>query len=117
MLILIVVSPRLPQLKSYFKILSILYFVDDTNLPITLDIIETVVKSTHIFNNIVLVSHSQVIKTFPKSNIVMVQIDIWNSQTNTTVKSLISRYFNIGQHITTIRGTNMNLDVSQCKNC
>jgi len=65
-------SPRLPQLKSFFKILDILYFVDNTNLPITLDIIETVVKSTHIFNNIFLVSHSQVIKALPKSNIVMV---------------------------------------------
>jgi len=67
-----VMSPRLPQLKSYSKILDILYFVDDTNLSITLDIIETVVKSTHIFKNIVLVSHSQVIKVSPKSDMMMV---------------------------------------------
>ena len=67
-----VMSPRLPQLKSYSKILDILYFVDNTNLPITLDIIKTVVKSTHIFKNIVLVSHSQVTKTSPKSNMIIV---------------------------------------------
>jgi len=43
-----VISSKLPQLKSY---------LNNTNLPITLDIIETVVKSTHIFSNIVLTSH------------------------------------------------------------
>ena len=67
-----VMSPRLPQLNSYSKILGILYFVDNTNLSITLDIIKTVVKSTHIFKNIVLVSHSQVIKISPKSNMMIV---------------------------------------------
>jgi len=35
-----IISLRLLQLKSYLKILSIYYFADDTNLPITLDIIE-----------------------------------------------------------------------------
>ena len=63
-----IMSPKCPQLNSYLKILGILYFVDNTNLPITLDIIETVVKSTHIFNNIVLTSHPWFIKVFPKSN-------------------------------------------------
>ena len=29
---------------------------------------------------------------------------------------LMNRYFNIGQHITTIRETNMNSGVLQCKN-
>ena len=33
-------SPRLSQFKSYFKILSISYFVEDTNLPILSDTIE-----------------------------------------------------------------------------
>jgi len=74
-----VISSKLSQLKSYLKILDILYFVDNTNLPITLDIIETVVKSTHIFNNIVLTSHPWVIKAFPKSNIMVVQINISSS--------------------------------------
>jgi len=38
-----VMSPRLPQSKSYLKILGISYFVEDTNLPITSDTIEQVV--------------------------------------------------------------------------
>jgi len=33
------------------------------------------------------------------------------------VKCLINRSFNIGHHIVTIRETNMNLGISQCKNC
>ena len=32
-------------------------------------------------------------------------------------KNLINRYFNLKQHIITIRGTNMNPSTPQCKNC
>ena len=53
-----VMSPRLPQLKYYLKILGISYFVEDANLPITLDIVENVIKRTYIFNDTVLVSCS-----------------------------------------------------------
>ena len=35
--------PRLSQLKSYLKILGISYFVENTNLPITIDIVERVI--------------------------------------------------------------------------
>ena len=66
-------SPRLPQSKSYLKILGILYFVEDTNLPITSDIIESVIKSTHILNDIILASCPWVIKMFSKSDIVISQ--------------------------------------------
>jgi len=55
-----VMSPRLPQLKLYLKILGIPYFVEDTNLLINLfitsDIIERVIKTSHIFDDTVLVS-------------------------------------------------------------
>ena len=51
-----IMSPRLPQYKSYLKILGILYFVKDTNFPIFSDIVGIIIKSTHIFNDIVLVS-------------------------------------------------------------
>jgi len=74
-----IMSPKLSQSKSYLKILGILYFVNNTNLLITLDIIKTVVKSTHIFNNIVLTSYPWVIKAFQKSDIMVVWINIWNS--------------------------------------
>jgi len=53
-----IISPRLLQSKSYFKILDILYFLENTNLPVMSDIIERVIKSIHIFNNMVLVSCS-----------------------------------------------------------
>jgi len=38
-----IMSLRLPQSKSYLKILGILYFVEDTNLPIISNIIEWII--------------------------------------------------------------------------
>ena len=67
-----VISLRLSQFKSYLKFLDIPYFWDNTNLSITSDIIERVIKGTHIFDNIVLASHSQVIKISPKSDIAVI---------------------------------------------
>ena len=66
------ISPRVLQSKSYLKILGISYFVKNTNLSIILDIIESVIKSTYILNDIVLTSYSQVIKISSKSNIVII---------------------------------------------
>jgi len=57
-----VVIPRLPQFKSYLKILGISYLIEKTNIPITTDIIEKVIQSTHIFNNVVLASKLRIIK-------------------------------------------------------
>ena len=51
-----IISLRLSQFKSYLKILDILYFLDDTNFLIMPDIIEKVIKSTYIFDDIVLAS-------------------------------------------------------------
>jgi len=67
-----VISPKVLQSKSYLKILDISYFVKNTNLPIILDIIESVIKSTYILNDIVLTSYPQVIKVLSKSNIVII---------------------------------------------
>ena len=60
------------QSKSYLKILGISYFVKNTNLPIILNIIESVIKSTYILNDIVLTSYSQVIKILSKSDITII---------------------------------------------
>jgi len=49
-----IMSLRLLQSKFYLKILGILYFLEDTNLSVMLDIIKRVIKCIHIFNNIVL---------------------------------------------------------------
>ena len=46
-----IMSLRLLQSKLYLKISSIPYFLEDTNLLIVPDIMERVIKSTHIFDN------------------------------------------------------------------
>ena len=51
-----VMSDRLSQLKSYLKILGISYFVKDTNLFIISDIIGRIIKTSYIFDDIVLAS-------------------------------------------------------------
>ena len=45
-------SPYLPQSKSYLKILGLLYFVKNMNEPITSQIVEEVLKKSHIFKDI-----------------------------------------------------------------
>jgi len=67
-----IMSPRLPQSKSYLKILGILYFVENTNIFLTSDIIERIIETSYIFNNIVLAFWPYVIKTSPKSDIVVI---------------------------------------------
>ena len=67
---------QLPQSKFYLRILGILYFIKNTNILINKDLVEQVFKSTYIFNDIILVFRSQVIKVSPKSNIEVIWIDI-----------------------------------------
>jgi len=67
-----IMSTRLSQSKSYLNILSISYYVKDTNLPITSDIIERVLQTTYIFNDIVLAFHPHIIKASPKSDIAVI---------------------------------------------
>ena len=43
---------------------------------------------------------------------IMIYVDIWDSQDNTKAKCLINRCFNIEWHIATIRGINMNPSIS-----
>jgi len=61
-------APRLPQLKSYLKIIGIPYFLEDANSPITADVVEKIIKDNHIFNNVILVSRPRVIKISLKSD-------------------------------------------------
>jgi len=69
-------SPRLSQSKFYLKIIDILFFIENTNIPILLYFVESVIKSNHIFNNLLLASKLQVIKVSPKSDIAIVWVDI-----------------------------------------
>ena len=110
-------SPYLLMSKSYLKIIGLPYILEQTNSSVTPDIIKSIIKEMHIFNNIILALKSCIVKASPKSDMAIVWVNIWDSQNRTKAKTIINWQFNIGCYITTIYGTNMNPRVSQCKNC
>ena len=69
-------SPRLLQSKSYLKLISIPFLSKKTNSRITSDEIDNILKTTHIFNDMVLASKPKVIKVSLKSDMAIVWIDI-----------------------------------------
>ena len=77
---------------------------------------EDVIKKNYIFVNIVLASRPCIIKVSPRSDIAIIWIDIWNVQSSSNTKRLIYKCFNIGSYIATVRDTNMNPSIPQCKN-
>ena len=99
---------RLPQSKSYLKIVSIPYYINKSSTHISTEDIEHVLKNTYIFNEIVLTLRLRIIKVLPKSDMVIVWIDIWNNQNGDNAKKFINRCFNIGNIVATVRGANMN---------
>jgi len=72
-------SARIPQSKSYLKIVGIPFISEKTNSHIASDEIEEVLKNNHIFNNIVLASKPHVIKVSPKSDMAIIWINIWDT--------------------------------------
>jgi len=108
-------SPRLPKSKSYMKIIGLPYKINQD--VISPDFIEGVLKETHLFKGVMLASKPRIIKASPKSNMAVVWVDIWDSQSGSLVKNIINHRFNIERFIATIKGTNMNPGVLQCKNC
>jgi len=58
------------------KIIGISYFIENTNISITSDFIESIIKVNHIFNNLLLALKPQVIKALPKYDMVIVWLDI-----------------------------------------
>ena len=110
-------TPRLPQSKSYLKIIGISYLAEQSNTHLSSDDIEKILKSNHIFNNTVLASKPRIIKVFPKLNMSIIWIDIWDMQNSSKAKTIINRYFNVSSFIATVHGVNMNPGVPQCKNC
>ena len=109
--------PRLPQSKLFLKIIGIPYILETTHTPTIADMIEKIIKENHIFNNVVLTSRSSVIKVSPKSDMLIMWINIWNTQSSVKAKNLINQCFNVGSYITIIHKANMNLGVLQYKNC
>ena len=67
-----IATPRLPQSKSYLKIVGIPYYVDKSNTHISLEDIEHTLKNSHIFNNIVLASKPRIIKVSPKLDMAII---------------------------------------------
>ena len=108
-------SLHLSKSKSYMKIIELPYKIKQD--VISPDYIEGILKETHFFKNVVLASKPCVIKVFPKSDMVVVWMDIWDSQSSSLAKNIINRHFNIRCFIVTIKGTNMNSGVPQYKNC
>jgi len=74
--------------------------------------VEDIIKQNQIFDNVVLTSKPHVIKVSSKSDMAIVWLDIWDVQSGSKAKGLINHCFNVGNHIATIRGTNMNLGMS-----
>ena len=105
------------QSKSYLKILGIPYLIEGTNMPINSSVMELIIKSIHVFDNIKITLKPQVVKVSLKSDMAIVWTNIWNSQSSSVAKPLINYCFNISSFIATICGANMNPDVLQCKNC
>ena len=71
-----IATSRLPQPKSYLKIVGISFMSKFTNSWITSDNVEKILKANHIFNNIILASKSRVIKVLPKSDMSIIWINI-----------------------------------------
>ena len=51
------------------------------------DYIEGILKETHLFKDVVLASKPHVIKVSPKSDMAVVWVDIWDSQSSSSVKN------------------------------
>ena len=70
-------SPRLLKSKSYMKIIGLPYLSElEVMSP---DIIEGVLKESYLFKDVTLALKPHVIKASPKSDRVVVWVDIWDS--------------------------------------
>jgi len=111
-------TPCLPQFKSYLKIIGISYYPHrNMQNHLSSQDVELVIKQNQIFNNITLISKPKVIKVSPKSDMTIIWVNIWDSQSGVKAKDLINRCFNVGRYIVTIRAANANPGILQCKNC
>ena len=111
-----VAAPRFPQSKSYLKITGIPY-LQSNGSAITSDDIANYLKNSELFEGTTLAAKPRVIKAFPKSDMAIIWVDIWDSQNGSKAKTLINHSFNFGRHIATFRGTSMNPGIPQCHNC
>ena len=81
-------SPRLPKSKSYMKIIGLPY---SSELGVmSPDIIEGILKDSHLFKDATLASKPCVIKVSPKSDKAVVWVDIWDFQSGSCAKNIIN---------------------------
>jgi len=78
----------LPKSKLYLKIIGLPHMMEQG--VITPDTIESVLKELYLFKDIILASKPCIIKVFPKSDMTVIWVDIWNSQSDSTVKNIIN---------------------------
>ena len=64
--------PRLPQSKSYLKIIGIFYLQENLITSITSSVVEGIIKNNHIFDNIILASKPYIIKVSSKSDMFII---------------------------------------------
>ena len=60
------------QSKLYLKILGISYLLESTNISINSSVIKSIIKATHIFNNIKITSKPHVVKVSLKSDMAII---------------------------------------------
>jgi len=77
---------RLPQSKLYLKIIGILYWIENTNTPILADVVESIIRSNYIFNNITIASKLCIIKVSPKSDMSITWLNIWDVQSSSKAR-------------------------------
>jgi len=78
----------LPKSKLYMKIIGLPHKIEQG--VITPDYIEGVLKDMHLFKDIVLASKLCIIKALPKSDMAVVWVDIWDSQSGSCAKNIIN---------------------------
>ena len=110
-------APHLSQSKSYLKIISLPYLMNNMNVPLNLEVVEKILKNNYIFNNISLASRPRIIKISPKSDMTIIWLDIWDLQSSSNAKGLINRYFNFRSFIAIICEVDKNSSVPQYKKC
>ncbi|KAF5345868.1 hypothetical protein D9756_011193 [Leucocoprinus leucothites] len=111
------IEPRLPQSKSFLKIVSVPYWVANSSNPLSPAFVEQALRQSSLFENIIVAACPRVMKASPKLDTAVVWFDIWDSQNGTKAKTLVNRTINFGQHIGTIHATSMHPGIAQCRNC
>ena len=63
---------------------------------------KTIIKTTHVFDNIQIVSKLRVVKISSKLGMAIIWVNVWDLQSSTSAKTIINKCFNVRSHIATI---------------